>query len=186
MNFRCAKASATKSRAAGTCVSSVGPLLRQQERDGVEQHRRPAFELLVGRRSTCRRSPSTPPTSGATSFEHRPFRLRAPCRSAARTPASTPSVTSAPTLRPAKLFGPFLMMLSAGDGFRSCARRPGGVGRLAASSFSRRPLATVSASACVDVAAGATTIRARIAGVSTLLSSNVSALAMWRCSTRSG
>ena len=54
---------------------------------------------------------------------------------------STPSVTSAPTLRPVKLFGPFRRILRAGDVFRSCS-----VGFAASAglgiSLRRRPSAT--------------------------------------------
>ena len=89
-------------------------------------------------------------------------------------------MTSAPTLRPAKLLGPFLMMLSFGDGFRSWRVGLAAVAGLGIS-FSRRPLATASARPA-SMFSRCETIRARIAGVSTLLSSNVRALAMCVCS----
>ena len=88
---------------------------------------------------------------GRDELEHRALRLQR--RRAARraASASTPSVTSTPTLRPAKLSGPFLMMLSAGDGFRSCDRLRAGVGRLRHLLQPRGPRPPSAPSVLVDV-----------------------------------
>ena len=172
----CAAASATKSRAAGSVASRAAPSSDGQDRDGVEEDRRAALELLVGvvpgavavlrrRRPPARRASASPP------------RPSAPSPAPRGSSASTPSVTSAPTLRPAKLLGPFLTMLSAGDGFRSCAGRPGG-GRPARASPSAAGPRPPSRPGRASMFSRCETIRARIAGVSTLLSSNVRALAM--------
>src|SRR3546814_9464822 len=61
---------------------------------------------------------STPPIRGATNFSIAPSASNA-FFSAWTSAMSTPSLTSAPTLRPLKLSGPFRTMLSAGDGSRS-------------------------------------------------------------------
>ena len=72
-------------------------------------------------------------------------------------------------------------MLSAGDAFRSWR-----VGRAASaargSGLSRRPLATPLARSS-SMLRRCDTMRARIATVSTLLSSNTRASVMWSCST---
>ena len=99
---------------------------------------------------------------------------------AARSPASTPSVTSTPTLRPAKVLGPFLHDAQGPPkplgpclvGFAAA------VAGLPASSFNRKPLATVSASLSVDVQEVRNHLRARMGTVSTLLSSNTKAFAI--------
>ena len=66
MALRWAKASVTKSMAALSPLSSAGALRREHDSDRVEEHRRRAGELAVGR-SACEPSASVaPPTLGAT------------------------------------------------------------------------------------------------------------------------
>ena len=49
MNLQWAKASATKSRAAGFAGEALGAFLRQDQCDGVEQDRRSAIDHVIGR-----------------------------------------------------------------------------------------------------------------------------------------
>ena len=81
-------------------------------------------------------------------------------------------------MRPSKRFGPFSMMLSAGDGFEILPRRHRGIGRLRQLLACRALSATVFASVS-SMLSRCATMRSRITGVSTLLSSKVSAAAIW-------
>ena len=79
-----------------------------------------------------------PPTFGAMISNTAPSFFSAFC-SADRIATSKPSVTRMPSLRPSKRFGPFSMMLSAGDGSRSWrvgTAASAGLGIVARPSFS--------------------------------------------------
>jgi hypothetical protein len=164
----------TRRRVAG---QRRGALIARHERHGVEQHGRTPTHV----RSAGVRSPvpvTIPPTVGATSSNIAPSSSNAAPSASSKAP-SAPSVTRAPTLRPAKLSGPLRMMLSAGDGARpSTGARAASRG---SGSSMPRPSATLDASSS-DTLRSPATIRIRMASVSTLLSSNTNASAMWVCS----
>ena len=82
-------------------------------------------------------------------------------------------------VRPSIVFGAFKMMLSAGDGFMSMARRAGWI-RSACPSMPS-PSSTRSHNSS-SMFARWPSIRRRMAIVDTLLNSKVKALTMWRCS----
>ena len=139
MNLARAKASAAKSRA-GASSPRRGARGGHQEGDGVEEDGRAAVDLLL--RGRC--GPASRRRPGRDELEHRPLGFSAAER---REEAGVDAVGDQhPELAAGEALGPFLMMLSAGEGLRSCGR-PGGVGRLAASPSAGGPSATVSASA---------------------------------------
>ena len=149
MNFRCPKASRMKSPTAAFAQKTVRGVRRIENRDGIKQDRRAAGKFMVGtsetfRHSFERRRPwerliSRVAPSASSAFRKAPISF-----------ASTPSVTSAPTLRPAKLFGPFRTMLKGFDFSRSERTSTAGVAALIFP-LSPRPAATCSARPSIDV-----------------------------------
>ena len=99
---------------------------------------------------------------------HRPrLPSRAPPAAPSAASASAPSLTSTPSLRPSKLSGPFLTMLSAGDGCEIVARRRRRR-RPASAAASCRACRRPSSARPSSMLSRCETMRSRIAGVSTL------------------
>ena len=120
-----------------------------------------------------------PPTCGATNSTIAPSAWAAAI-SAWSSFASAPSLARMPSLRPLKLLGPFRMMLSGGEGGRSLITGRAG-GAASGIGSSRSPSATFMARSSSTFRRLAT-MRARMAGVSTLLSSKTKASLMCVCS----
>jgi hypothetical protein len=174
MNLQCAKASVAKSFAAASSDNKAAPSFETMIATASNNTDGPPSIMCLA--SMCVPSAaSTPPTLGAITSITAPSASMAE-RSSSNSATSAPSLSMTPILRPFETVGPVLDDAERRRRRQVIARRNGGFGR-----FGQVTMPSLSATVVASVSSmfnKCETIRSRIAGAWTLLSSNVSAIAM--------